>query len=416
QPVAAHALLEELHVMQRRRRLAGEDREELPGVERRLGAVGQEQPTEETPAMLEADGAGGRDPRGEARPALAAQPDEGGLDVLPPVFGKRGGPRPQGGAVAGLQRHHARRRGEAAGGLRHQLPDLLRLQRGAERQPHVVQAVQLAAAALQPCVMLLELATEAVLGEEVLDREVQVLHLPWLLDVAVQAGVVDRVDGGVEPGLAGEEDLHDARPGLVHALEKAVALHLRHDLVANDQLHLVAGGEDLVDELERLLGRLGALHAVGGAEAPAELRGELVEDRLLVVDANDVRGHGSASGSAATTGVRGKRTSKQVRPGSESTRISPRWRWTICWAIPSPNPVPSPWSLVVKNGSKMRPRIVSGMPGPVSVIRTATPSSVARVSIVSRPTPFIAWMALWMTLVHTWFSSLMLHTTGGRRA
>src|SRR5262249_45415960 len=153
--------------------------------------------------------------------------------------------------------------------------------------------------------------------------------------------------------------------------------------------------EQLFDEGQRLLGRLRALHPVRRAEAPRELGGELVEHRLLVVHADDVGPHGPASGPAAGAGVRGGRISNEVRPGAESALMCPRCLWTICWAMPRPRPVPSPWSLVVKKGSKMRPRMASGIPGPVSLMRTATAPSTEAVSIVRRPTPFIAWTALW---------------------
>ena len=39
---------------------------------------------------------------------------------------------------------------------------------------------------------------------------------------------------------------------------------------------------------------------------------------------------------------------------------------TIPWQIASPSPVPTPTGLVVKNGSKIRPRTLSGMPAPLS--------------------------------------------------
>ena len=46
-------------------------------------------------------------------------------------------------------------------------------------------------------------------------------------------------------------------------------------------------------------------------------------------------------------------------------------------------PVPSPTPLVVKNGSKMRPRTSSGMPGPLSSTSstTASPSGASRLRI-----------------------------------
>ena len=42
------------------------------------------------------------------------------------------------------------------------------------------------------------------------------------------------------------------------------------------------------------------------------------------------------------------------------------------WHIASPSPVPRPCGLVEKNGSKMRLRVCSSMPVPVSVTDTLT--------------------------------------------
>ena len=54
--------------------------------------------------------------------------------------------------------------------------------------------------------------------------------------------------------------------------------------------------------------------------------------------------------------------------------MAPRCRWTMRRAMSRPRPVPSPMSLVVKNGSKMRPATSAGMPGPSSMTRTTTVS------------------------------------------
>src|SRR3712207_3847310 len=68
----------------------------------------------------------------------------------------------------------------------------------------------------------------------------------------------------------------------------------------------------------------------------------------------------------------GRRTAKRVSPGSESKMISPPSPATMRRTMSSPSPVPSPISLVVKNGSKTRFWISRGMPGPPSTISTTT--------------------------------------------
>ena len=50
-----------------------------------------------------------------------------------------------------------------------------------------------------------------------------------------------------------------------------------------------------------------------------------------------------------------------------------------------PRPVPGPTGLVVKNGSKMRSRICSGMPVPLSMTRTTTRCGSRFASTSTRP-------------------------------
>ena len=254
--------------------------------------------------------------------------------------------RPRGRAVSGLGHHCAVRAGQAPGRAGDQGEERLRLQRGAEGPADLVQSVHLAAAKLQPLVVLGELAAEPVLGQEAVDGEVQVLDLPGLFDVAVQARVVDRVDGRVEAGLAGEEDLHDLGPRLVHALQEAVALQPGHDLVADDQLHLVAGGEDLVHEGQGFLGRLRALHAVGRPE-PARQLAESWSSTACSSSTHTMCGPRPRlrldSGIGVATGLRGARPERGAagldRPRSASVALD-----DLGDAEPEPGaPLPGPW-------------------------------------------------------------------------
>ncbi len=71
-----------------------------------------------------------------------------------------------------------------------------------------------------------------------------------------------------------------------------------------------------------------------------------------------------------------------------------------------PRPVPTPTSLVVKNGSKARACRCSGIPGPVSAISTTTHPRSSTL-VVSRRVPVrpMASRALAMRFVQTWLSS-----------
>src|SRR5229473_1400769 len=90
-----------------------------------------------------------------------------------------------------------------------------------------------------------------------------------------------------------------------------------------------------------------------------------------------------------------------------------------------PRPAPCPTSLVVKNGSKMRRRVASSMPQPLSAMarRTHAPplppvaasgavagSSETSITPISAP---IAWLALVTRLTITWLSWPALATIGG---
>ena len=61
-------------------------------------------------------------------------------------------------------------------------------------------------------------------------------------------------------------------------------------------------------------------------------------------------------------------------PGADSSEMSPSWRCSSRRTMSRPSPVPSPTPFVVKKGSKMRPWISGGTPGPSSMMRTTTRS------------------------------------------
>ena len=87
-------------------------------------------------------------------------------------------------------------------------------------------------------------------------------------------------------------------------------------------------------------------------------------------------------------------------PGVLSTVTSPPLWWTMPYTDARPRP--TPWSRVVKNGSKIRASVSSSMPTPVSATTSSTePSAALRVSIDSRPPSGIASLALTARLTIT---------------
>ena len=91
-----------------------------------------------------------------------------------------------------------------------------------------------------------------------------------------------------------------------------------------------------------------------------------VEHDLLVVDQQDAAG-GGAHDPTSSAFPRGNSMVKVVpTPSSLSTVIVPPCSLTMPKLMAKPRPVPCPTSLVVKKGSKIRPRSSSRMPWPVS--------------------------------------------------
>ena len=99
----------------------------------------------------------------------------------------------------------------------------------------------------------------------------QLVRVPRLGDVAVDAAAVDGVDDGADVGVAGEQQANGIRMGLAHVMQQLDARHLRHPLVGHhhvdrflredaDALAGARGAQDAVVEPEEIAD---ALHHVG---------------------------------------------------------------------------------------------------------------------------------------------------------
>jgi hypothetical protein len=123
----------------------------------------------------------------------------------------------------------------------------------------------------QALVLLLQ-AMDAGCG---LQRQQQLLGLPGLHQVLVDAGLVDPGDDVLGVGVAGQDDAQGIRPLTAHGLEKLDAAHPRHALVADDDLHPLAFHDPL-----RLLGTRRGEHFEVVFERPPQgfLRAHFVID------------------------------------------------------------------------------------------------------------------------------------------
>src|SRR5688572_4790893 len=175
-----------------------------------------------------------------------------------------------------------------------------------------------------------------------------------LLDV-VERARIDGANGALERGLGGHQDHRRHRVLLPGGVQDVEPGDLGHAYVREDQV--VRAGPDLLQP---------GLAALGGGDLEPfvpEQDPEGVQDARLVVDHQD-RGLLTHAASSASI-LAGRKMVKVVPvPGSESTRTSPRCASTARWTMASPSPLP-PVRPETK-GSKSRPRISSGMPGPSS--------------------------------------------------
>ncbi len=103
----------------------------------------------------------------------------------------------------------------------------------------------------------LPLGQQVILLGGLADDSLQLHGIPGLEDVAKDVPFVDRVNHGLDVSIAGEQ--HADGVGLKPAglAEKRIALHPRHPLVGEDQLHLVC-----VQHGDRLTAGPGGEHPV----------------------------------------------------------------------------------------------------------------------------------------------------------
>ncbi len=77
----------------------------------------------------------------------------------------------------------------------------------------------------------------------------QLLAVPGLGDVAVDAAQVDRLDQHVDVGEGGEDDADGVGADVAHGLQQLEAGHARHALVGDHHRDVLVAGD-----LQRLLG------------------------------------------------------------------------------------------------------------------------------------------------------------------
>ena len=119
------------------------------------------------------------------------------------------------------------------------------------------------------------LGQQVVLLGGLADDPFELDGVPGFEDVAENMPFIDRVDHGLDVGIAGEE--HADGVGLEPAglAEEGVSLHPGHPLVGEDQLHLM-----VVQQRDRLTAGRGREHAV----RTVKLVPQALQDVHLIVD------------------------------------------------------------------------------------------------------------------------------------
>src|SRR5262249_48947385 len=254
----------------------------------------------------------------------------------------------------------------------------------------------------EPCVLAHEL--EGLEGTT--QGESQLLAVPRLGHIAVDAAAVDGLHDGIHVGVPGQDDAHGVWPERHRALEELRATHRRHPLVGDDHGRVVDG-----EQLEAPCAALGG----DDLEVVAVVEVERAEDVRLVVDHQDrkatvVGRHARlyrlplAALSREAASPSGRMIRKVVPvPGALSASMRPPCAVTTPWLMARPRPVPCPTSLVVKKGSKTRRRTSGGMPAPSSRTETMAESPSTRVVSQRFPSPAIASQAFASTCRNTWF-------------
>ena len=155
----------------------------------------------------------------------------------------------------------------------------------ARRRQLAVGAHQLLVCPLQLGEQPLTLRDQVVALHGVAHDHLEVLRIPGLGDVAVDASAVDGVDHGADVGIAGEEKAHRVRLRLPHVVEELDAGHLRHALVRHDHVD-----RPLLEDGHRLAGPRGHQDPIVEAQ---ELPDALHHIRLVIhhQDARPLRLH-----------------------------------------------------------------------------------------------------------------------------
>jgi hypothetical protein len=132
-----------------------------------------------------------------------------------------------------------------------------------------------------------EVALLAVGAHRGAHRQHDVLVEEGLLQEPVEVRLIDRALDAGQVALPGQQDLDRVRAPFVQPHQELVTLHAGHHEVGNDEPELATLGTELFGDLQRLVAALGELDLQLGAEMLGEHAAQRVEDRGIVIHAQD---------------------------------------------------------------------------------------------------------------------------------
>src|SRR5581483_679816 len=289
---------------------------------------------------------------------LAAQPEERGIDQLQ-HFG----------------RHRRVLRNQLADPLdrrvrRSQFPENLKVKRRQTRHTRHLRYQYFQPLVVQPVLH----------RQRALDGRAQHFGIARLAQELV--GPAHALHGHLHVRITREDEADGARIFLHDFVQQFRAVHAGHPHVRDHHVGGVFG-----HQLQRFLPASGEMHVRFLAEAVKHAL-QTRQDHRLVINQKNLFHGASFLLAGGEAGWIGRRIMNVVPcPILESkVRSPPCFVTMVARASARPWPVPLPTSLVVKNGSKIRCRIVSGMPRPVSETRISTFAPTCRV--VMRMVPF----------------------------
>ena len=99
----------------------------------------------------------------------------------------------------------------------------------------------------------------------------QVFVIPRFFDAPFQPSMIHRVHDIIKSGVAGKDDRHDIRIFFMHDFQKMRALHSRHDLVRDDDIHLFALLFEFIQHSQGFFRAFGHLDFAGIADGMLQL-------------------------------------------------------------------------------------------------------------------------------------------------